>query len=106
MNSTFFHPTLVSPLPYFVQSYEELFSFYSVKSWSDMPTLSPLHTHGMSELHHSFFDLLDIFSIIHFICYQYGNRGLRAKESTHVVISVRLHSIYLNEREKQSKGYA
>lgn len=103
MNSTFFHPTLVSPLSYFVQLYEELFSFCSVKSWSHMPTLSPLHTHGMSELDHSFFELLDIFSIIHFICYQYGNRSLRAKESTHVVISVRLHSSYLNEREKQSK---
>ena len=105
MNSTFFHPTLVSPLSYFVQLYEELFSFCSVKNWSHMPTLSPLYTHGMSELDHSFFELLDIFSIIHFICYQYGNRSLRAKESIHVVTSVRLHSSYLNEREKQSKGY-
>lgn len=68
-----------------------------------MPTSVHLHTHGMSELHHSFFDLLDIFSIIHFICYQYSNRGLRAKESTHVVISKKLHSIYLNERENKAK---
>lgn len=106
MNSAFFHPTLVSPLSYFVQLYEELFSFCSVKIWSHMPTLSPLHTHRMSELDHSFFELLDIFRIIHFICYQDGNRSLKAKENTHVVISVRLPSSYLNEREKQSKGYA